>query len=98
MKLLFCLKCQDVFKLPLISDINPEGKHCECGKCYGYYKSDGLNAVVDGPCEVLGLSNSSLKRQLENKSFDKEYILDCTYDINAWIIKDDCETVVRRNR
>ena len=56
MKLVACKECQDVFKLDY------EKRRCKCGKTWGKYKEDGLNAVYGGwPAVPLGFANESLR-------------------------------------
>ena len=55
MKLLFCKKCQDIFKLQTF-----EVRTCVCGKVFGKYL-DELNAIYSGvPAIPLVFANSSL--------------------------------------
>ncbi|MEO0869840.1 MAG: hypothetical protein AAFY17_15660 [Cyanobacteria bacterium J06642_11] len=42
MKLIFCPHCHDIRKLAY------ELRRCGCGEAWGYYRDDGLNAVVGG--------------------------------------------------
>jgi len=56
MKLVACKECQDVFKLTY------DKRRCACGKTWGYYKEDGLNAVYGGiPAVPIGFANNSLR-------------------------------------
>ena len=55
MKLIFCKKCQDAYKLVY------EKRTCDCGQTWGYYEEDGLHAVYGGATAVpLGFNNMSL--------------------------------------
>ena len=63
MKLLFCTKCQDVFRLT--PSIVP--KYCKCGAVNGKCLEDGLNAVFWGPGVPLGFDNASLTHAIKNQ-------------------------------
>jgi hypothetical protein len=55
-KLILCRECHDVVKL-----IPEEKRHCYCGKAWGQYHVDGLNAVYGGETAIaLGFHNDSL--------------------------------------
>jgi hypothetical protein len=54
MKLIYCPACDDVVKL------HPELTTCRCGRSYGMYAPDGLNALYGGRAVPLGFANSSL--------------------------------------
>lgn len=62
MKLLFCPRCYDVFKLDY------ELKECKCGMCKGRYKLDGGHAVVNGQGMSLVIANPDLAQAFEKKS------------------------------
>ncbi len=51
MKLLNCLKCNDIFA------IKSTVKQCDCGLSKGMYQKDQLNVVIVGECRVLGMLN-----------------------------------------
>jgi hypothetical protein len=96
MKLIFCPKCQDVFKL------HREMKFCHCKTVFGRYHEDGLHAIVSRHAIVLGFDNLSLAKALEEKlgvplsKFDlrkerKPY--DKSIKLEAFIIPDDARTV-----
>ena len=54
MKLIFCKKCGDLYKLSFDNCI------CKCGATWGHYKEDGLHAVYGGQSAVpLGFTNAS---------------------------------------
>lgn len=64
MKLMLCVRCNDVFKLGMSL------KRCECGSCGGMYLADGFNSVVFGEKNkafCLGFANSSLLGALGNQ-------------------------------
>ena len=54
MKLIYCSVCDDVVKLHEILTT------CRCGRSYGMYAPDGLNARYGGQAIPLGFANSSL--------------------------------------
>lgn len=82
MKLLFCEKCQDIFKLQTF-----ETRTCVCGNASGKYLDD-LNAVYLGSAAVpLVLANNSLAGALlcrpeEGKGFP----------FDAFVIPKTCDT------
>ena len=53
MKLLMCLRCQDVVK------IQRELRHCRCGRSHGFTE-DGDTAHVNSHCRVLGIVNEHI--------------------------------------
>jgi hypothetical protein len=54
-KLVFCSKCQDVYKLDF------ERRTCKCGQTWGQYAEDGLHATFGGiSAYPLGFNNMSL--------------------------------------
>ena len=61
MKLLFCTKCEDIFRL-WIGEI----RKCKCGMSQGKY-TDNLNAWYSGPTIPLGFGNSTFKLALDNQ-------------------------------
>ena len=66
MKLLLCLKCNDIFSLDL------KMKKCSCGKTKGQY-IDNLNAIYEGDSAMpIGISNPSLKEAILNQP-DRRY-------------------------
>jgi hypothetical protein len=84
MKLLVCLKCNDVFNL------NYEKKTCSCEQTWGKYFSDGLHAEYGGPCLPLGFANGSFETALLNqpeKDWGKEF--------TAFVIQKECPTMKR---
>ncbi len=60
MKLLYCPKCNDIFKLSFVN------KCCECEQSSGHY-TDDLNAVYSGLGIPLGIANSSLIKAIKNQ-------------------------------
>ena len=53
MKLIYCPHCKDVVRLKKAL------KKCDCGKCFGKYEEDGLNASISEDSIPLGFSNHS---------------------------------------
>jgi len=103
MKLLFCIKCNEVFSLGL------EPKECK-GKHGGGVYIDNLNAEVWGPKEsvfVLGFTNSSLAGALRDQLNlgDREPVYMPGYgvvppgrDFTAFVIPNSAASVVRKLR
>ena len=58
MKLIFCAKCQDIVKLRRVKT------YCGCKRCWGYYKKDGLNAVINHKAIPIGIDNISFCRAI----------------------------------
>ena len=54
MKLIYCMKCDDVVRL-----IQESYRYCQCHESYGKYL-DPLLAEVHGPCVPIGLKNSDV--------------------------------------
>jgi hypothetical protein len=84
MKLLVCIKCNDVFNL------NYEKKTCSCEQSWGKYFEDGLHAEFGGPCLPLGFANGSFFSALRNqpeKDWGKEF--------TAFVIQKECPTMKR---
>ena len=84
MKLLFCRECEDIFKLRV-----DEPKACACGQSVGSYNADGINAWVEGPCEVICLSNTTLAIALAGGIPEKGY----GPGILAWFAGRDSDTI-----
>ena len=61
MKLLYCHHCGDVVSLRFVA------RRCSCGRSGGYYKLDGLNAVILGDAIPLGFDNHSFQLALKNR-------------------------------
>jgi hypothetical protein len=53
MKLILCTACGDIRKLSYDTV-------CQCGKAYGAYTSDGVNATYGGSAIPLFIDNNSL--------------------------------------
>jgi len=89
MKLLFCPECTDVRKL----EQEPEITECKCGKSWGFYKSDGWNAVIAGKGLAIGIDNNSLayaKKQRLTEGSPKSVWL------SAWLMAEDHDTIDNR--
>lgn len=84
MKLLVCVKCNDVFNL------NYEVKTCSCKESWGKYFEDGLHAEYGGPCLPLGFANGSFIHALHNQP-EKDWGKDFT----AFVIQKECPTMKR---
>lgn len=53
MKLIYCSHCEDIRKLDY------KLTTCKCGRSFGQYAPDGLNAMYGGDATPLGLNNQS---------------------------------------
>ena len=81
MKLLFCIRCQDLFRL------TQEQKRCKCGVAGGQYL-DEVNAEYTGYCAIpLGISNESFKHALKKQP--KEGL---GAQFTAFVIAEECNT------
>jgi hypothetical protein len=83
MKLIFCPKCQDVFKL-----IAEKVRHCECGHVWGFYAEDGLNAEISAEAVPLGFANTSFAYAMAYRpksGSGKEF--------TAFVIPEECDTI-----
>jgi hypothetical protein len=59
MKLLFCQKCEDLFRL------TSKERYCSCGETHGKYLADGLHAQFSGRYAVpLFIVNGSFSQAL----------------------------------
>lgn len=63
MKLFRCRECSDVLA------VRSERRSCACGASSAEYMRDNARVSVDGPCDVLALSNRGLANMLAG-SFD----------------------------
>lgn len=101
MKLLFCPHCLDVRKLEVIDAIRPHDQStvmfptsCVCGKSWGHYLPDELNAVYGGDAVMLGFANSTLALAIKaNKDSPPERGNGRTFI--AFIIPESAPTVKR---
>ena len=86
MKLIFCKECFDLIRL------HKTARKCVCGKSSGYYKQDGVNAVIFGPCIPVGILNSTLLKAITNqpeKGLGKYF--------TAFILPKKCEKIKHVN-
>jgi len=58
MKLIYCPSCGEVRSL------DTRITTCLCGDSFGWYKDDGLNAVIGGKAIPLGFANDSFLKAL----------------------------------
>ena len=88
MKLLFCMACQDLFKLR-----QHRFKSCQCGKSKGKYL-DELNAIYKGEYAVpIGIDNMSFCKSLQKLAGSQKEI---GSDFKAFTINKFCKTYVRK--
>ncbi len=80
MKLIFCDRCWDVFKLSA-----KEIRSCECGYCRGKYLPDGGRAITNGHGVALAFTNTSVVRACREIALGG----DITCDIKAWARQHD---------
>ncbi len=83
MKLIFCPKCQDVFKIPS----GKIYKRCKCGHVYGKYIDD-LNAEISKHAIPIGFDNPSLKDALWRRPEAGP-----GSEFTAFVIPTDCGTI-----
>jgi len=67
MKLILCPHCGDVVKLTIRVP-----RFCECGKSWGQYHKDGLNADIGGEAIPLGFANQSFIKALKDRPEEGE--------------------------
>jgi len=85
MKLIYCPVCNDVRK------INPRKVvDCECGKSWGVYEKDGLNATYGGKAIPLGFNNSSFL-----SAIDSQPLCGLGSHFEAFVIPIWCDTYER---
>lgn len=92
MKLLYCEECHDLFAL------NFKRRFCQCRKSWGYYKKDGLNAVIKGGTPI-GIANDSFRKSLMMAKIENKYQHEPTtclgVDFKAFVIL-ECATTIKR--
>ena len=110
MKLIFCLECQDMFKMS-----TGTYKVCSCGRSMGKYLDDDIKVKVHGPCFVIGLSNNDLlniirfdrNRKNMKKSFEETKEIEDIFPLyetmrtegKFWHIREPHERITRlKNR
>ncbi len=79
MKLLQCIECMDIVKLPP----NGEPRPCACGKSRGRYVDDDW-AHYSGPARILGMGNGSMRKSLFVKSVERNGKAEPRYE--WWVI------------
>lgn len=57
-KILYCRDCQDLFKLQY------EARGCKCGVTKGKYGANGIQAIINGKGQLLGIGNQELASML----------------------------------
>ncbi len=83
MKLIFCPKCEDIRALAY------ELRYCSCASSWGYYRRDGLNAVIGGKAIPLGLNNQSFVKALKNRPAQG-----LGQRFEAFVIPENCPTLM----
>lgn len=81
MKLIFCKNCHDIVKL------TKKLRKCECGKSWGQYLPNGLDARIDGEAIPLGIANGSFVKAIKNQD---DFI---SIRFDAFVIEKCCPTV-----
>jgi len=61
MKLIYCPECRDVVALIF------EERRCLCGRSFGFYKPDCINAVTGGEAIAIGFDNHSFEEALSSR-------------------------------
>lgn len=85
MKLLICLKCNDIFNLSF------KAKKCRCGKTRGAYHENGLDAVYTGEFAYpVGFSNPTLIKALKNQPQSGNGV-----EFTAFVIPKECPTFTK---
>lgn len=85
MKLVYCEKCEDIFKL-----VTGEVRSCACGRCKGRYDPDGGHAVTNGNGHALAIGNMQLYRAIARFQVDrgqvrsKPYAME-NFTFHAWV-------------
>jgi hypothetical protein len=95
MKLLICLKCEDVFNLTKVE------KQCGCGETKGRY-IDNMNAVISGNCKPLGFHNGKFKTAFFMQKMEDEAQAKLNTDVccegvpfDAFFIPDTAKSIKR---
>jgi hypothetical protein len=84
MKMLYCPKCHDVRKL------QRKQVFCQCRGSSGWYKRDGLNAVLAGLAIPIGFQNTSFVKALLDQP---EEGMGSVFE--AFVIPKECPTIER---
>ena len=61
MKLIFCKEYHDLVRLTM------EKRHCMCKKAWGYYKEDGLYAVINKEATPVGFAKHTFVSAIRNQ-------------------------------
>lgn len=85
MKLLFCLKCTDLFNLDY------EMKECSCGSVKGRYIDQQVATYAGESAVPLGFTNNSFVSAIKNQP--KEGMGE---EFTAFVIPKKCPTFIRR--
>lgn len=89
MKLLFCLKCHDLFRLI------EEPRTCLCGETRGQYIDD-LNAIYSGPAITLGINNTEFAKCIRRRQdHPNDELPRHLLNFPAFVIQNNCETFKR---
>jgi len=83
MKLILCAECQDVIKL-----LVGKQRFCDCGKSYGEYMDDGLNAKIGGRAIPIGFANNSLLGAIRCRPESGQ-----GSKFEAFVIPEKCQTI-----
>ena len=89
MKLIYCPHCNDVKKLRYTKYRKIK---CHCKASWGYYKKDGLHAIIGGAAIPLGIGNQTFIAALQEPRTARYY----GPRFEAWIIPDCSDTVERK--
>lgn len=82
MKLIFCPDCGDVVRLVM------RKRHCQCKANWGYYKKDGIHAVISKGAIPLGFANGSLV-----KAIALQPAMGMGVDFKAFVIPRVCDHI-----
>ncbi len=89
MKLVYCKKCHDVFKLDGADEI----RTCKCGESKGYY-------VTSNDAEIFGefavpfcIGWTSFYEAIENQPLDEEHNKKSPAYFKAWIPPKQCNSI-----
>lgn len=85
MKLLYCTKCSDIFRL--WTDVE---RACKCRESKGKYTNE-LDAYYSGPCVPLGFTNGSFVRALQAQPESG-----MGRDFTAFVIPKVCPTFTKK--
>ncbi len=93
MKLIFCLKCNDLVAL------RREPRACQCGESGGVYVDRSV-AEISGPCIPIGIHNkellSAIKDQFEYGDLKEQFRGEpLGRNIAAWVIPTASSRIVR---